>query len=123
MEKPMVAKIVRIITIIQLVLSIIVGFVGSFRPENTGEINAGYMSLILILISMIIMITASVLLLVGHKYGRILYLIGVILTVAGNITVAGAGRGLLSSSIPLLFLVLLYTVKSSREYYKQFRKI
>jgi hypothetical protein len=123
MEKPMVAKIVGIITIIQLVLSIIVGFVGSFRTENTGGTNGGYMILIMILISMIIMITASVLLLVGHKYGRILYLIGVILTVAGNITVAGVRQGLLSSTIPLLFLILLYTVKSSREYYKQFRKI
>lgn len=121
MEKPVITKIVGAITLLQLGMSIFIGLVGGFSEENTGEINGGYMVYALILISMIIMITASVLLIRGNKYSRMLYLIGAITTLAGNIIVAGIVCGLQSSFIPLLFTVLLYAKKSAREYFREIK--
>ena len=121
MEKPIVTKIVGAITLIQLGMSMVIGLVGGFSEENTGEINGGYIVLILILISMIIMIIASILLIRGNKYSRMLYLIGTITTLAGNIIVAGIVCGLQSSFIPLLFTVLLYVKKSTREYFREIK--
>ena len=121
MEKPVVTKIVGAITLIQLGMSMIIGLVGGFSEENTGEVNGGYMVLVLILISMIIMITASILLIRGNKYSRTLYLIGTITTLAGNIIVAGIACGLQSSFIPLLFTVLLYVKKSARDYFREIK--
>ena len=121
MEKPIVTKIVGAITLIQLGMSMVIGLVGGFSEENTGEINGGYIVLILILISMIIMIIASILLIRGNKYSRMLYLIGTITTLAGNIIVAGIVCGLQSSFIPLLFTVLLYAKKSAREYFREIK--
>ena len=121
MEKPIVTKIVGAITLIQLGMSMVIGLVGGFSEENTGEINGGYIVLILILISMIIMIIASILLIRGNKYSRMLYLIGTITTLAGNIIVAGIVCGLQSSFIPLLFTVLLYVKKSAREYFREIK--
>ena len=126
MEKPMVAKIAGIITLMQLGLSFFIGVVGGLSGgsgENTAtlEVNGGNMILIVILISMVIMIIASILLLRGNKHGRMLYLIGTVLTLAGNIVVAGIVCGLQSSFIPLLFTVLLYTRKSAREYYREIK--
>ena len=119
MDKPMVAKIAGIITLIQLGMSFLVGLIGGLGGESTGEVNGGYMVLTMILVSMVIMIIASIFLIRGNKSGRLLYFIGTMTTLAGNVIVAGAGRGIVSSFIPLLFMVLLYTVKSSREYYKK----
>ena len=121
MEKPIVTKIVGAITLIQLGMSMVIALVGGFSEENTGEINGGYIVLILILISMIIMIIASILLIRGNKYSRMLYLIGTITTLAGNIIVAGIVCGLQSSFIPLLFTVLLYAKKSAREYFREIK--
>ena len=121
MEKPMITKVVGIITLIQLGMSVLIGFIGGFRKENTLEVSGGNIILLVILVSMIIMITASILLIRGNKYGRILYLIGTVTTLAGNVIVAGVSCGIQSSFIPLLFTVLLYAKKSSREYYKQIK--
>ena len=121
MEKPMVAKIAGIITLIQLIMSVVIGIIGGFSAENTVEVNGGFMILIVILITMIIMIIASILLIKGNKYGRTLYLIGSIMTLAENVIIAGVACGLQSSFIPLLFTILLYVTKSSREYYRQIK--
>ena len=121
MEKPMVAKIAGIITLIQLIMSVVIGIIGGFSAENTVEVNGGFMILIMILISVIIMIIASILLIKGNKYGRTLYLIGTIMTLAENVIIAGVACGLQSSFIPLLFTILLYVTKSSREYYRQIK--
>ena len=121
MEKPMITKVVGMITLIQLVMSMIIGLIGGFSEGNTGEVNGGYIVLILILISMIIMVIASILLIRGNKYSRMLYLIGAITTLAGNIIVAGIVCGLQSSFIPLLFTVLLYAKKSAREYFREIK--
>lgn len=121
MEKPVIAKVAGVITLIQLAMSIIIGFVGGFSEENTGEVNGGSVTLILILITVVIMITASIFLIRGNKYGRILYLIGTIMTLLGNIIVAGIGCGVQSSLIPLIFTILLYVRKSAREYYKEIK--
>ena len=121
MEKPMVTKIVGIITLLQLGMSIFIGLASGLGGEDVGKINGGNAVLIMILISMLVMITASILLLKGNKYGRMIYLIGTIMTLAGNITVAGIVCGLQSSFIPILFTVILYVKKSARDYYREIK--
>ena len=120
MDKPMVVKVVGIITLIQLGMSTLIALIGGFRVESS-EINGGYAVLAVIIISAIIMIAASILLLKGNRYGRMFYLIGTIMTLTGNVAARGVEFGLQASLIPLLFTVLLYAKKSAREYYKEIK--
>ena len=121
MKTPVIFKVAGIITLIQVILSFTSGIIIGLTTPSSGEAIFGdnapvIIILSLIFIAMIILMVSSILLIKGKKSARIIYLIGVILNLTGNIYVAGVGRGIQSSLITIVLCILLFTRKSAREY-------
>ncbi|MBP9477345.1 MAG: hypothetical protein KBF12_01890 [Sebaldella sp.] len=121
MKTPVIFKVAGIITLIQVILSFTSGIIIGLTTPSSGEAIFGdnapvIIILSLIFIAMIILMVSSILLIIGKKSARIIYLIGVILNLTGNIYVAGVGRGIQSSLITIVLCILLFTRKSAREY-------
>ena len=120
MKTPVIFKVAGIITLIQVILSFTSGIIIGLTTPSSGEAIFGdnapvIIILSLIFIAMIILMVSSILLIIGKKSARIIYLIGVILNLTGNIYVAGVGRGIQSSLITIVLCILLFTRKSARE--------
>ena len=121
MKTPVIFKVAGIITLIQVILSFTSGIIIGLTTPSSGEAIFGdnapvIIILSLIFIAMIILMVSSILLIIGKKSARIIYLIGVILNLTGNIYVAGVERGIQSSLITIVLCILLFTRKSAREY-------
>ena len=122
MKSPVIAKVAGIITLLQITLSIMVGVAqGISGVEEVTITTESDWSIILLLVlsGMIALIISSIMLIIGKKSARILYLVSTIINLAGNIYVAGIECGILSSFITILFSILLYTRKSAREFYSK----
>ncbi len=122
MKIPVIAKVAGIITLLQIILSVMVGFAQGISgvEEVTITTESDWTIILLLVLSgMIALIISSIMLIIGKKSARILYLVSTIISLAGNIYVAGIESGIISSFITILFSILLYTRKSSREYYSK----
>ena len=121
MKTPVIFKVAGIITLIQVILSILSGIIIGLTTPSSGEEvftdgMSGNIILVMILVAMLILIISSILLILGKKSARIIYLIGVIFNLIGNVYVAGLECGILSSFITIVLCILLFTRKSAREY-------
>lgn len=122
MKTPVIFKVAGIITLIQIIFSFLVGLVGALQSVNDAadEISMGDTSgkiiLGFILIAMLVLIISSILLILGKKNARIIYLIGVVINLIGNIYIVGVECGILSSFITIVLCILLYTNKNARDY-------